>query len=163
MARTYVSPLGVFFLIVGSHALDTSTGVCGGWKMDHDWENYIDESTISWQKHGCRLIECAMHCSRDPLCFSFFYHTSLKTCLGSQSFKRCLPANWLTQHGWNYYTQPQHCAEDYVYNQTLGLCYKWYHINMDYQQAMALCESDRAKLLIINNPEELQHFAWTVR
>ncbi|KAL3888393.1 hypothetical protein ACJMK2_000761, partial [Sinanodonta woodiana] len=158
MAGTYITPVGVLFILAGSHALDTSSSVSSNWKMDHDWENYIESSIILWEKNDCRLFECASRCSQDPLCISFFHHPSMNTCMGSQTYKRGLPANQTTQQGWKYYTQPHHCVEDYVYNQTLGLCYKLYEQYMQYHEAMVLCERDGAKLVIINNAAELQHF-----
>ncbi|KAL3888394.1 hypothetical protein ACJMK2_000762, partial [Sinanodonta woodiana] len=53
----------------------------------------------------------------------------------------------------------QHCVGDYAYNNNLGLCYKLYDTELEYLEARLFCERDRAKLVIINTPAELQYFA----
>ncbi|KAL3888396.1 hypothetical protein ACJMK2_000764, partial [Sinanodonta woodiana] len=148
--------------MAGSLAYDPTVGICSNWKMDHDWQNYIDASDMLLEKSDSRLMECAMLCGRISICYSFFHHPTMRTCLVTQSYKRGLPFNRFPQLGWNYYTQPQLCNGDYEYNQTLGLCYKLYEDYTDYEGAMTTCEKDGAKLLIINTPAELQHFTMRI-
>ncbi|KAL3888397.1 hypothetical protein ACJMK2_000765, partial [Sinanodonta woodiana] len=140
----------------------TTVGMCSNWKMDPDWENYIGASDMMLKKSDTRLMECAMHCGRYSICYSFFHHPTMKTCLMTQSYKRGLPFEQTPPHGWNYYTQPQQCNGDYEYNQTLGLCYKLDEDYTEYDGAMKSCESDGAKLLIINTPAELKHFTMII-
>ncbi|KAK3598698.1 hypothetical protein CHS0354_003255 [Potamilus streckersoni] len=53
-------------------------------------------------------------------------------------------------------TEPQQCDGGYIYNQSLGICYRVYAKDVSCNTAMASCEKDGAKLIIINNAAELE-------
>ncbi|KAL3889365.1 hypothetical protein ACJMK2_001709 [Sinanodonta woodiana] len=126
--------------------------------LDHDFENNLDQSQLLWDKQGISsLLACGSLCNPDPSCRSFFYHPSLKKCLGSQSYKRGLPSGQSVQQGWNYYTKSQQCDGDYIFNKTIGLCFKIYPETKPYLEAMAACEAEGAKLIIIRNQMEYDH------
>ncbi|KAL3888598.1 hypothetical protein ACJMK2_000963 [Sinanodonta woodiana] len=133
--------------------------LCSKWNSDNSSESNIDSSVVSWERNECSLIDGAMFCVRDPLCRSFFHHASLKKCLGSQSYKRGLPASHATQKGGEYFTQSLDCDEGYIYNQSLGVCYKYHAEHRTYTKAMAVSETESAKLLIIMNEAEFKHFS----
>ncbi|KAL3887922.1 hypothetical protein ACJMK2_000307 [Sinanodonta woodiana] len=81
----------------------------------------------------------------------------MRMCLASMSFKRGLPPGEEIQQGWKYYTKPRQCDGDYVYYQPLGLCYKIHVEQKSFSDAMAVCESEGAKLFIIEDEREFQY------
>ncbi|KAK3611063.1 hypothetical protein CHS0354_028544, partial [Potamilus streckersoni] len=81
----------------------------------------------------------------------------MRICLASTSFKRGLPPDEEIQQGWTYYTKPQKCNVDYVYYQPLGLCFKIHSEQKNFVDAMADCESEGAKLFIIENVHDFQY------
>ncbi|KAL3888754.1 hypothetical protein ACJMK2_001114 [Sinanodonta woodiana] len=102
-SRIVISPVILFFMMTGLLAQDSS--ICSSWESDLDYENNLDQSIILWEKTERPFIDCALYCGMDRSCRSFFYHSSLEKCLGSQSYKRGLPDNEAVQQGWNYYTR----------------------------------------------------------
>ncbi|KAL3889194.1 hypothetical protein ACJMK2_001542 [Sinanodonta woodiana] len=126
--------------------------------QDNDFENNLDTSQLLWDKNGISsLLTCGSLCNSNPSCRAFFYHPSLKKCLGSQSYKRGLPSGQSVQQGWKYYTKAQQCDGDYTFNKTLGLCFKIHPETKTYQEAMDACEAEGAKLIIIRNDAEYVH------
>ncbi|KAL3888950.1 hypothetical protein ACJMK2_001310 [Sinanodonta woodiana] len=103
MSRTFVCHVGLFFLISASCAQDSS--IYSTWVLDHDAEYNQDTSIMLWEKTGRPFIDCALFCTMDLSCKSFFYQPSLEKCLGSLSHKRGLPVSQSAQQGWNYYTR----------------------------------------------------------
>ncbi|KAL3889195.1 hypothetical protein ACJMK2_001646 [Sinanodonta woodiana] len=125
------------------------------WMLDNDFENNLDKSQLLWDKDCIpSLLTCGSLCNSNPSCRAFFYHPSLKKCIGSQSYKRGLPSGQSMQLGWNYYTRSQECDGDYTFNKTLGLCFKIHPETKTYQEAMNACEAEGAKLIIIRNEIE---------
>ncbi|KAK3590382.1 hypothetical protein CHS0354_035870 [Potamilus streckersoni] len=128
---------------------------CSTWIQDNDSEINLDTSVTLWKKMDSSFIDCALLYNQDQSCVSFFYHPSLQLCLGTQSYKRGLPSSETVQQGWKYYTKPQHCDGDYVFNQPLGLCYKFHVENKTFNDAMTACEAEGAKMLVLRNQNEL--------
>ncbi|KAL3889367.1 hypothetical protein ACJMK2_001711 [Sinanodonta woodiana] len=126
------------------------------WMLDHDFENNLDTSQLLWNQDSIpSLLTCGSLCNSNSSCRSFFYHPSLKICMGSQSYKRGLPSGQPVELGWKYYTKSQKCDGDYTFNKTLGLCFKIHPEAKPYQEAMTACEAEGAKLIIIRNEMEL--------
>ncbi|KAK3606689.1 hypothetical protein CHS0354_014760 [Potamilus streckersoni] len=154
MSRTFSLPVRDFFLIT---CLLPSTISSTKWELDNDFENNLDTSDLLWEKDEISMLTCASLCTQKQSCLSFFYNLSLKKCLGSKSFKRGLPANQAKHQEWKYYTRPQQCDRGYAYNKTLGLCYKIFFEFMNRSDSMVKCESEGAKLIIIENAIEFKH------
>ncbi|KAL3888499.1 hypothetical protein ACJMK2_000866 [Sinanodonta woodiana] len=142
----------VLSLTASSFAQFAST--CSTWDQDRDSENNLDKSVSLWVRNDCPLIDCAMRCTQDTSCMSFFHHPSQQLCLGTQTYKRALPSSQSTKDGWEYFTAPQQCDGLYVFNQTLGLCYRFHSENKTFDDAMAACEAEGAKLLMIRSQDE---------
>ncbi|KAL3889362.1 hypothetical protein ACJMK2_001706 [Sinanodonta woodiana] len=135
----------------------SASDVSNKWMLDHDFENNLDTSDLLWDTDGISsLLVCGGLCNSNPSCRSFFYHSSLKKCLGSQSYKRGLPSGQSVQQGWKYYTKSQQCDGDYIFNKTMGLCFKIHPETKPYLEAMDACEAEGAKLIIIRNDMEYE-------
>ncbi|KAL3888072.1 hypothetical protein ACJMK2_000454 [Sinanodonta woodiana] len=144
-------------LFIGnSLSVDVLQSSCSTWEQDLDSVNNLDPSVPLWERNDCPFIDCAILCDRDPSCKSFFHFSSLEKCLASSSFKRGLPTDKAGQQGWIYFTKKQHCGEGYIFNQSLGLCYKLYSISQSFNNAMITCEKDGAKLMTIRNEAEFR-------
>ncbi|KAL3888089.1 hypothetical protein ACJMK2_000470 [Sinanodonta woodiana] len=126
------------------------------WEQDLDSVTNLDASVSLWERQNCPKLYCALSCHRDSSCWSFFHHSSLGKCLASSSYKRGLPTDKAGQQGWTYYNRKQYCDEDYIFNQTLGLCYKLYSISETFDNAMITCEAEGAKLMTIRNDAEFR-------
>ncbi|KAL3888753.1 hypothetical protein ACJMK2_001113, partial [Sinanodonta woodiana] len=158
MSRIVLLYVCLFCMMAGVLAQDSS--ICSSWESDDDSANNLDQSIILWEKNERPFIDCALYCGMDSSCRSFFYNPSLNKCLGSQSYKRGFPDNQAVQQGWNYYTRPQHCDGDYIYNQTLKMCYKFHNeTRANCSEAMDVCEREEAKLLILSNDNQLLYFS----
>ncbi|KAL3889363.1 hypothetical protein ACJMK2_001707 [Sinanodonta woodiana] len=152
MEKLLIKSIYEFVMIVSYIA---ASDVSNKWMLDHDFENNLDTSQLLWNKDGIpSLLACGSLCNSNPSCRAFFYHPSLKKCMGSQSYKRGLPSGQSVQQGWNYYTKSQQCDGNYIVNKTLGLCFKIHPETKTYQEAMNACEADESKLIIIRNEEE---------
>ncbi|KAL3888497.1 hypothetical protein ACJMK2_000864 [Sinanodonta woodiana] len=143
----------VLSLTTGSFSQDVST--CSTWVQDLDSENNLDTSVTLWEKNDCPLIDCALRCNQDPSCLSYFYSPTLQICIGTQSYKRGLPSSKTIDQGWQYYTKQQYCDGDYVYELSLGLCYKLHVEGKNFNDAMTACEAEGAKMMALRNQNEL--------
>ncbi|KAL3888464.1 hypothetical protein ACJMK2_000831 [Sinanodonta woodiana] len=143
----------LFSVTVGVYAQASSR--CSTWDEDLDYVNNLDTSVSLWEKNDCPLIDCAIRCNQDPSCLSYFHSPSLQICLGTQSYKRGLPSSKTIDQGWQYYTKREYCDGDYIFNQTLGLCYKLHVESKTFNDAMTACEAEGAKMMIVRNQNEM--------
>ncbi|KAL3888468.1 hypothetical protein ACJMK2_000835 [Sinanodonta woodiana] len=162
--RTMTAMYGLYAVVVLSltaRSFAQSVSTCSTWNQDLDSENNLDTSVTLWEKNDCPLIDCAIRCNQDPSCQSYFHSPSLQICLGTQSYKRGLPSSKTIDQGWQYYTKKQYCDGDYIFNQTLGLCYKLHLEGKTFNDAMTACDAEGAKLLVLRNDNEL-NFIYSV-
>ncbi|KAL3888466.1 hypothetical protein ACJMK2_000833 [Sinanodonta woodiana] len=147
-----LSGLILLSLTVGLFAQTASR--CSTWDEDLDSVNNLDTSVTLWEKNDRPLTDCALLCNQDPSCLSYFHSPSLQICVGTQSYKRGLPSGKTIDQGWQYYTKKQYCDGDYVYDPSLGLCYKFHVESKTFNDAMTACEAEGAKMLAVKNQNE---------
>ncbi|KAL3889572.1 hypothetical protein ACJMK2_001910 [Sinanodonta woodiana] len=141
------------------------------WRQDTVYYNSIFTSDLIRNVTDIDLLECMRQCD-DTLttCLSFFYDNKTSQCLLSSSFRRGLPQNVQSSKGFVYYTAPSNECDMGYMNVSLGgsyFCIKSYSILKLFYEAMSLCESEKAKLLVITTEDQIADlkphlpFGWT--
>ncbi|KAK3578245.1 hypothetical protein CHS0354_011563 [Potamilus streckersoni] len=111
------------------------------WTQDTIYPKNIHKSEVISNETGITFWECMQRCD-DSLtkCLSFFYDNLNSHCVLSSSFQRGLPE-----------APSNSCDMGYI-NVLLGdssFCIKYHSEMKVFNEAMKLCESERAKLLVV--------------
>ncbi|KAL3889724.1 hypothetical protein ACJMK2_002053 [Sinanodonta woodiana] len=129
--------------------------VTQNWAQDTIYPKNIHRSDVISNVPGTDLWECMQQCDdKQTECLSFFYDNLNNHCVLSSSFKRGSPQGFQFPDELVYYTAPStECDMGYM-NILLGgfyLCIKYHQEKKVFDEAMKVCESEKAKLLVVTN------------
>ncbi|KAL3889580.1 hypothetical protein ACJMK2_001917 [Sinanodonta woodiana] len=129
------------------------------WKQDIVYYNSMHTSVLISDVTGIDFLECMQQCDViQNICLSFFYDSYTSQCLLSSSFRRGLPQNSQSSETFVYYTAPSTLCDMGYRNVILAgstFCIKPYSSLQPFNDAMEICESDKAKLIIITSKNHI--------
>ncbi|KAL3889566.1 hypothetical protein ACJMK2_001904 [Sinanodonta woodiana] len=129
------------------------------WMQDIVYYNSMHTSVLISDVIGIDFLECMQQCDViQNICLSFFYDSYTSQCLLSSSFRRGLPQNSQSSETFVYYTAPSTLCDMGYRNVILAgstFCIKPYSSLQPFNNAMEICESDKAKLIIITSKNHI--------
>ncbi|KAK3611938.1 hypothetical protein CHS0354_014013 [Potamilus streckersoni] len=155
------------------------------WTLDTIYPNNIHNSDVISNKSGIDLLACMQQCDDKANCLSFFYDNHTGHCVLSSSFRRGLPQGFQFSDELFYYTgkyqiiviqtvssitqaslrsfsyrriAPSATCDMNYRNVTLNgsyFCVKYYSDLLVFNVAMKICESEKAKLLVITTQAQI--------
>ncbi|KAL3889581.1 hypothetical protein ACJMK2_001918 [Sinanodonta woodiana] len=129
------------------------------WQQETIYYNNMHTSDLIRNVTGIDLLECMRQCNDNwTNCLSFFYDNHLSQCSLSSSFRRGLPQYLPYYDGLVYYTAPSNSCDMGYMNVSLkgsNFCFKAYSIVKTFNQAMEICESEKAKLAVITTDDQI--------
>ncbi|KAL3889560.1 hypothetical protein ACJMK2_001898 [Sinanodonta woodiana] len=129
------------------------------WLKDTIYLNNIQQSIEISNETGINMLACMLQCDEKMnICLSFFYDNRTNHCILSSSFRRGLPQGYTTSNGFVYYTAPSTSCDMGYSNVNLGgsyFCIKLHRATQTFNEGMKICESEKAKLLIVTTEAQI--------